>query len=156
MCEISLFKKAYEKRIPILGICRGMQVINVALGGTLYQDINMQVKNSAGHRFQNSIIVQLHHKVEIIEGSKLYNILGKKDITVNSFHHQSIKDIGKGLRATAYSNDGIIEGIESSKLDFLIGVQWHPEELIEKYPMFKSIFKTFIDICRIIRIRLQK
>lgn len=148
-CEMALFEKAYEKQIPILGICRGMQLINVALGGTLYQDINKQVENSLGHCPQESIADQPYHRVKIDEGSNLYNIFGKKDIEVNSFHHQSLKDIGKGLKATAYSHDGIVEGVESLERDFLIGVQWHPEKLAEKYPIFKNIFKTFINTCKV-------
>lgn len=148
-CEMALFEKAYEKRIPILGICRGMQLINVALGGTLYQDINKQVENSLGHCPHESIADQPYHRVKIDEGSKLYNIFGKKDIEVNSFHHQSIKAIGKGLKATAYSHDGIVEGVESLERDFLIGVQWHPEKLAEKYPIFQNIFRTFIKTCSV-------
>lgn len=148
-CEMALFKKAYEKQIPILGICRGMQLMNVALGGTLYQDINKQIENSLGHCPQESIADQLYHRVKIDAGSKLYNIFGKKDIEVNSFHHQSLKDIGKGLKATAYSHDGIVEGVESLERDFLIGVQWHPEKLADKYSVFGNIFKTFIKACRI-------
>ena len=69
-------------------------------------------------------------------------------LCLNSFHHQSLKDIGKGLKATAHSHDGIVEGVESLERDFLIGVQWHPEKLAEKYPIFKNIFKTFINKCK--------
>ncbi len=146
--EMALFEKAYKKQIPILGICRGMQLINVALGGTLYQDINKQVENSLGHCPKESIADQPYHRVKIDEGSKLYNIFGKKDIEVNSFHHQSLKDIGKGLKATAYSHDGIVEGVESLERDLLMGVQWHPEKLTERYPIFLNIFKAFIKTCK--------
>ncbi len=142
--EMSLFKKAYSRGIPILGICRGMQLINVSLGGTLYQDLNTQVINSLGHCPQDSPLDQPYHGVKIEEDSKLYDIFGKADIEVNSLHHQSVKDRGKGLKPSAYSQDGIIEGIESTERDFVIGVQWHPEKLAEKYPLFQRIFDSFI------------
>lgn len=151
--ELSLFEKAYEKRVPMLGICRGMQLINVALGGTLYQDINNQIENSAIHRLQGINVNENHHRVKIIKASTLYNIISKENIEVNSIHHQSLKDIGKGLKVTAYSHDGIIEGIESLERDFLIGVQWHPERLIDKYPIFRKIFEAFVKKCSIYKLQ---
>ena len=146
--EMGMFKKALETGIPILGICRGMQLINVALGGTLYQDISSQIKNSVEHRSKEEEVEKPYHEIKVMEDSNLFKMLGAKELSVNSFHHQSLKDIGKDLRVTSYSKDGVIEGIESTEPGFLIGVQWHPEKLVNDFPVFKGIFGAFIDACQ--------
>lgn len=146
--EMCLFKSAREHHLPIMGICRGMQLINVALGGTLYQDINKQIEGSLGHRSFNKNLEQPHHKVSLTKDSRLYTLINKKEIGVNSFHHQSVKEIGKDLKAVAYSNDGIIEAIESVDSTFVLGMQWHPERMTHEYPMFKKIFELFISACK--------
>ena len=146
--EMDLFKSAYERCLPIMGICRGMQLINVALGGTLYQDISKQVEGALGHRSRDKSLGQAFHKVNIIEESKLYTMLSNKEIEVNSFHHQSIKKIGKDLKTVAYSYDGIVEGIESVDSSFVLGMQWHPEKMIFRYPVFQEIFDIFVNACK--------
>ncbi len=147
--ELKLFKKVYNAYIPILGVCRGMQLINVALNGTLYQDINAQLPNSLGHYPEDTRADVLYHSVKLEEDSIPFKIFKTHDIKVNSTHHQSVKDLGKGLKASAYSQDGIIEAMESISTDgqFILGVQWHPEALVVKYEEFLEMFKYFVKKC---------
>lgn len=142
--ETSLFKRAYAGRIPVLGICRGNQLINVALGGSLYQDINAQVPGSLGHSPDGISVDELYHSIKIEKDSRLHNIFNDENIFVNSFHHQSIKRLGDGLVISAMSEDGIIEGIESTKAGFLIGIQSHPECLTKRYSRFLSPFEALV------------
>ena len=144
--ELELFKRAYNRGMPILGICRGLQLINVALGGTLYQDINRQLPNSLGH-ISTYNIEGGYHSIDIIDDTILYDILGKEKINVNSQHHQSVKELGKNLRVNALSSDGIIEGIETTTGNFVLGVQFHPEAMIEETKEFINIFEYFILYC---------
>ena len=149
--EISIIRKAIKK-IPVLGICGGAQMVNVALGGTLYQDIKKLVEKSIKHRNY------VKHEVKILKGTKLYKIIKKSNIIVNSAHHQAIKSIPDGFRISAISSDGIIEAIESiypgfpngahvvkSGYDnkFTIGIQWHPE-LLTNIKSHRLIFENFI------------
>ncbi|MBC8590975.1 gamma-glutamyl-gamma-aminobutyrate hydrolase family protein [Wansuia hejianensis] len=144
--ELTLFKKAYNRGIPIFGICRGIQLINIGLGGSLYQDINRQVPNSLGHvsayRIEGG-----YHTIDIEEDTILYDIFNKKKICVNSQHHQSVKSLGKNLKINSTSSDGIIEGIESTNEKFVLGVQFHPEAMIDRHEEFKGIFEHFIVKC---------
>lgn len=146
--EIGLFKKAYEKRMPILGICRGLQIINVCLGGNLYQDINKQVSNSLGHAPSGTPRDEFYHMIRIKNNTKLYNIFGRENLAVNSLHHQSIKELGENLIATAFSEDGIIEAIEAIDDRFLMGVQFHPESFVDKHPEYIDIFKELISVSK--------
>lgn len=134
--EIKLLRKFYEQDKPVLAICRGMQVLNVAFGGTLIQHIE-------GH-YQKEGREVLTHDIFIRKGTKLYNIIGKERIMVNSFHHQAIRDIAPLFVISAVSSDGIIEAVEHSSKKFFIGVQFHPEYMHDKEP-FKSIFDAFIE-----------
>lgn len=145
--EMGLIKRAISENKPVLGICRGMQLINVVLGGTLHQDINTQINNSLEHRSSEDQLGSPHHRVKILEDSLLYKLLNEREIGVNSFHHQSVKDIGTGLKPVAFSSDGVVEGIETTKSSFLLGVQWHPEKLVDNYPNLGNIFSAFIDAC---------
>lgn len=142
--ELSLFNRAYSRNLPILGICKGIQLINVALGGSLYQDIGSQLPDSIGHSPSGIKEDELYHSVHINKESQLYEIFGEEEMLVNSFHHQSIKKLGTNLVATAFSPDGIIEGIEGTGEGFLIGVQWHPECLVLRYPQFLRLFRSFV------------
>lgn len=142
--EIKLCKKAASKDMPILGICRGEQVINVAAGGTLYQDIYAQKEDVKGHSPKFTSGGYAYHKAKIDKDSKLYDILKTEEIDVNSFHHQSVKDIAEGYKITAVSRDGIIEAIESVNHSFIVGIQWHPELMFERYPIFLNIFKALV------------
>ncbi|NJE29777.1 gamma-glutamyl-gamma-aminobutyrate hydrolase family protein [Thermococcus sp. 18S1] len=150
--EISLVRKAVERGVPILGICRGMQVINVALGGTLYQDLN-EIPKAIKHDWELKLIgpSQRVHGVRIKMSSKLYGILkdeldieGTNEVylRVNSFHHQAVKRVGEGIRPVAYAVDGLIEAIEGTEdaEGFIMGVQWQPEYL----PEMEKLYEAFV------------
>lgn len=146
--ELTLTKVALEKKIPIFGICRGIQLLNVALGGTLYQDINTQFKEDPILHQQNARRGEVSHFVEIKPGTQLHDIIGKEKIGVNSFHHQSIKDVANIFSVTAKASDGIIEAIEMKDYPFCLAVQWHPEEMaITNDAHSQKLFKAFIDAC---------
>ncbi|MDF2681327.1 MAG: hypothetical protein K0R47_2517 [Brevibacillus sp.] len=142
--ELSLFKSAYAKNMPIFGICRGIQLINVALEGSLYQDINSQCPGTLGHYPEHTASDEFYHSVQINKDTQLYEIFGTERIFTNSFHHQSVKALGKNLVATAFSEDGIVEAVESTEDRFLLGVQWHPECMTKRHPMFLKLFHTFV------------
>jgi putative glutamine amidotransferase len=146
--EISLFREAYKAEVPILGICRGMQLINVSLGGSLYQDLEHQLNCEFSHlpldskRREN--LEYVNHKVNILKDTKLNKILAADHLDVNSHHHQAIKDLSKSLDIAAKSECGIIEAVENKAKSFLIGVQWHPEDLIDNSSYFMNLFAELI------------
>lgn len=140
--EFYLVKKAMEKEIPVLGICRGHQIINVANGGSLYQDLSLKEDTFIKHA-QNSHGNTLTHRIEIAKDSMLYEILGETAI-INSLHHQAIKTVAPGFKAVAKSKDSVIEAIEREKGSFVMGVQWHPEALAEKSADMAKLFDYFI------------
>jgi len=129
--EVSLVRKALDDDVPLFAICRGLQVVNVALGGSLYQDIKDQTGSPIEHS-QRDRRDQPTHAVKVMgEGTRLGKILGRLELEVNSMHHQAIKTLGRGLREVAWAPDGIIEAAELEAPErFLLGVQWHPEELV--------------------------
>jgi putative glutamine amidotransferase len=140
--DLALIRKALKQKLPTLGICYGIQLINVALGGTLYQDLNKQLGPLDGIKEHKNGT----HKVYINPFTRLYGILKDQQIPVNSFHHQAIKHLGKGLVYNALAEDGLIEGVESINPNrFLIGVQWHPERMaddIVQSRLFQSLVKA--------------
>lgn len=138
-------KIALELNKPILGICRGLQVLNVVLGGTLYQDLDY-IDGSYIKHAQNSKPYSGTHSIKIDDRSVLKEILGE-NVYVNSYHHQSIKDLGNGLRAIAYSCDGIIEAVEKIDSNFVIGVQWHPESMVNHCDKMLNLFRCFVNSC---------
>lgn len=142
--ELSLFKKAYEIKLPILGICKGAQVINVGLGGNLYQDIDLQVAEALGHQPIGISEDELYHSIIIDKDTQLYDVFESEKIYVNSNHHQSIKELGDNLIVSALSEDGIIEAIEASDERYLMGLQFHPECLVKKHSEFLNIFKQLV------------
>ncbi len=144
--EIELFHHAHKKGIPILGICRGMQLINIALGGDIYQDIYKEVPGAIGHVCE-STLRDGHHTIDIIKDSRLYEIMRREKLIVNSFHHQSVKNLGKGLKATSFARDGLIESVESATGNFIMGLQFHPEKMITLHRRFLGIFDYFIGKC---------
>ena len=132
--ELLITRLAYNRQIPILGICRGIQVLAAAFGGKVAQDITItaNVKHS-----QDADRSELTHSVKLVEDSTLYNIYGQERLLVNSFHHQAVKEAGEKFRVVAKSSDGIVEAIESSEYKSIIGVQWHPECFDEGLPLFR-------------------
>lgn len=142
--ELALIKAAMEKRKPILAICRGVQILNVALGGTLLQDIPSQVSNSIQHT-QTAERGRDTHWATIDVNSRLYEIIGVESVRVNSLHHQAIDRLADALKVTASSSDGIIEAVEQKNYaDFLLGIQWHPESMASSYERMNRIFAQFI------------
>lgn len=143
--ELYLYRRAREKGLPILGICRGCQVINVAEGGSLIQDIPSLVPGSLAHQ-QTLPADEASHSVQVEGESLLHRILGVDALGVNSFHHQAVGRVGEGLRATAKSpEDGVVEAVEGRSGSFLLGVQWHPERMVKKAPLMKRIFAAFVE-----------
>lgn len=145
--EFTLISAARNRKLPILGICRGCQVLNVAFGGTLWQDIPSQKSSDIAHSQHGLPRTHLTHPIEITQGSKLFTALQQTVISVNSFHHQAIKELGAGLQPVAYAPDGIIEGIESSS-GYILGIQCHPEDLYAATPAWLYLFASFIEAAR--------
>ena len=143
--EIEVTERAVHGRRPLLAICRGIQVLNVALGGSLYQDIASDIGSTIAHS-QTEPRDRPTHPVKVMgEGTRLGATLGALEVDVNSFHHQAIKRLGRGLREVAWAPDGIIEGIEIPEAGALVlGVQWHPEELVAHDPAARNLFRTLV------------
>ncbi len=145
--ESKLMKDSLGRDIPILAICRGMQMLNVVHGGTLYQDILQEAFGAVNHdgHNQESGLVGMMHNIAVVERTKLSRILGARSLQANSFHHQAVDRVGDGLIVTARSSDGIIEGVEASSGEFVVGVQAHPEELVTDSGLrWNRLFKAFI------------
>jgi putative glutamine amidotransferase len=144
--ELALFNAARERRIPVLGICRGIQLINVACGGTLYQDLPSERPSSVQHNQPNDRSARTHN-VTIAADSLLAGATGITEMAVNSYHHQAVARLGSGLRVTATAADGVIEGVESTDPDWwILSVQWHPEDLTTDVRSWdRGIFKAFAD-----------
>lgn len=145
--EKELLKQALEKDIPILGICRGIQFINAFLGGTLYQDLGKQHPSETEHHQKPPYDVPVH-KVKLISDSKLYGLLRKDVISVNSYHHQAVKDVADELKVMAVSEDGLVEAVELPEKRFVWAVQWHPEFSYKTDENSKMIFGEFVNHCQ--------
>jgi len=143
--EIAVIQEALKKNIPVLGICGGHQLINVVLGGTLIQHIPEEVSANLKHEQPNSR-AEPWHDVSIIKDTFLYKIIKTENLSVNSGHHQAIKDVGRGVIVNALAPDGVIEGIEVPDYRFCLGLQWHPEFIVA--PQDEIVFKAFIDAAR--------
>jgi putative glutamine amidotransferase len=149
--ELMLLDEVFRQRKPLLAICRGHQILNVALGGTLIVDIPTQVANAINHArtdLKNKVV----HEAQLKPGSQLAEITGKARLGVNSTHHQAVGKVAKPLRANAVSMDGIIEGMElaqgaRSMLPWLLSVQFHPERLFPQHAEHLDIFKAFVQAC---------
>jgi putative glutamine amidotransferase len=147
--EISLLPMIMELQKPILGICRGIQVLNIALGGNIWQDIPSQVTRDFPLAHSQPFSYDMPcHTVALTEGSLLAQISESSSIEVNSMHHQAVKDLAPGLIASAYSTDYLIEALEMPDYPFFIGVQWHPEYLWEKNKEAFRLFQTFVKACK--------
>jgi putative glutamine amidotransferase len=148
--EKQLLKWALQDNKPVLGICRGMQLINVVLGGNLHHDIENELATDVNHtlNIDKKDFHHLTHRLELVPGSQLAAILGKQNIPTNSLHHQAINKVGKGLVVTARAEDGMVEAIELPDKRFVIGVQSHPEALeAATERLWRKLFKAFVDSC---------
>jgi putative glutamine amidotransferase len=141
--ELAVAQRADALGIPVLGICRGCQALNVARGGTLNQHLPDVTDGSIAHR-QTASGREATHTVRIEPGSRLADIVGGEELDVNSFHHQAVDRLGRDLRAVAHATDGLIEGIEGDGPALYLGVQWHAEGLIED-PRNHALFATLVD-----------
>ncbi|GHT50705.1 hypothetical protein FACS189440_18590 [Bacteroidia bacterium] len=150
--DIRLVKMAAARQMPILGICRGHQVINVAFGGSLIQDIPSQVPDSKINHNQSEAREIGAHTVSVSPDSKLYQIVNKEHLFVNSFHHQAVKVVAPDFEAVAYAEDGVIEAIESTEEKSILGVQWHPENMaVAENDTMLSIFKHVVNEAELYR-----
>lgn len=138
--ELIVLKESCERTIPVLGICGGMQLLNVFFGGSLYQDISSFLPDAVPHE-KGAV-----HDILIENGTLLHRVSGSSEFDVKSYHHQAVKDIGAGLRVSATAPDGIVEGIEATKPVYIVGVQWHPER--EHSEFADRIFESFVEECR--------
>lgn len=143
--EMQLAGKILTSDIPILGICRGMQLLNIAAGGNIYQDIAIQYRTDLRHSNPQSGKADIIHKVKLLEGTRLSGFYGSGLKGVNSFHHQAVKELAPMFKASAFSEDGLLEAYEIAGDRFFVGVQWHPEMLFEKYPDEIRLFNDFIE-----------
>lgn len=144
--EKLVLEEAMKRNKPVLGICRGIQFINACLGGTLWQDIPSQFSDKLKH-CQKPPYDQPVHDVQIIENSPLHDLLKKEKISVNSYHHQGVRELSPQLKAMATASDGLTEAVYAPGNSFLWAVQWHPEFSFRKDENSRLIFKAFIDHC---------
>ncbi|HEY0427841.1 MAG TPA: gamma-glutamyl-gamma-aminobutyrate hydrolase family protein [Pyrinomonadaceae bacterium] len=143
--DLLILEEAEKLKIPILGICFGMQALNVARGGTVYQDIESQISNSIKHE-QGMPRDRKSHHITVKEESLLFTLTGSAKVKVNSHHHQAVKETGQNLKVTALAEDGVIECIEDTRDDrYVLGVQWHPELNWKEDSVSENIFQSFID-----------
>lgn len=144
--ESLLARRAFEDNLPVLAICRGVQMLVVALGGKLVQDIPSQVPDALRHNFHpDHPRNYLGHEIIVEPASRLANLLGAQRMEVNSFHHQSVQSVLPTLQVAAHAPDGVVEAVEAPGKRFIVGVQWHPEELVEDDPRMKRLFTALVD-----------
>jgi putative glutamine amidotransferase len=143
--DVGLARLARERGVPTLGICLGLQVMNVAAGGALIQDIGSAVDTEIDHASEPSD--RHRHEVHIDSSTKLGRILGARELNVNSSHHQAVGRVAEGLQITAKAPDGVVEGLEDASHPFYVGVQWHPEDMPGE-PSATAIFGAFVEAAR--------
>jgi putative glutamine amidotransferase len=141
--ELLAARLAVAKALPVLGICRGIQVLNVALGGTLYQDIASQVPESICHTPKTDKAVNTH-TIRIEAASRLHTLFGRRSIWVNGKHHQAVKDLAPGLTVAARASDGVVEAVELQADRLVMGVQWHPEGTWREDPYSRKLLSAFV------------
>jgi putative glutamine amidotransferase len=149
--EIALIREATATGLPIFGICRGLQILNVAFGGNLFQDVPSQTPSTIQHS-KATPLCAIAHEVWITRGSKLASLMSEKlaetdSCAVNSRHHQAVKHLAEGFEVTATAPDGIVEAIEHRTLPFCLAVQWHPENFW-RTGEFRELFEGFVDVAR--------
>lgn len=150
--ELQLVRWALAEHKPVLGVCRGLQILNLAMGGTLYQDLTDQMSGGIKHdyfpfggRYARDYLA---HDVRIVDGSRLADIFGAGPLKVNSMHHQGIRTLGSGLLSTAIAPDGLVEGVEGVDGSYVVAVQWHPEVLIDGSEPTRRLFASFVEAAR--------
>jgi len=146
--EVALARRALDAGLPLFAICRGIQALNVAAGGTLYQDVPSQVPGALKHDCFYPAYPRDHiaHTVAVAPDSRLATILGRDAaVPVNSLHHQAVKDLGAGLRVVAQAPDGMVEAVEGTGRAWVLAVQWHPEELAPSRPDMAALFHAFVE-----------
>lgn len=147
--EILLITRLLKMNKPILGICRGCQILNIAMGGDMYQDIYSQIPTELLQHQQQAPRWHASHFVAVEQGSLLHEITQSLKFKVNSYHHQAVRKVAMGFEISAKSSDGVIEAIESKEHRFVLGVQWHPENMTKKEEVYsREIFKAFIEACK--------
>ena len=146
--QIRLMKQILETEKPVLAVCRGMQVLNVACGGTIYQDLNEVNFDTINHTQTSLSRKDISHKVTFVSKTHIHRMLGPFAYT-NSFHHQAINRVGKNLIVTGTTGDDIIEAIEMPSHSFVLGVQWHPESMIDSAPNMKQLFFALVRYAKV-------
>ncbi|HEC22211.1 MAG TPA: gamma-glutamyl-gamma-aminobutyrate hydrolase family protein [Chloroflexi bacterium] len=145
--ELQLTRWACAEDKPLLAICRGIQVLNVALGGTLIQDIRDEISGALRHDANSDVWFERPaHTITLTDGSRLQRALGVGEgpLEVNSLHHQALKDVATALDVVARASDGIVEGVEMPERRFIVGVQWHPETLVDEHPPMRRLFEALV------------
>jgi putative glutamine amidotransferase len=147
--ELALAQIAIEDEQPLLGICRGMQALNVARGGTLYQDIGAQQPEAIKHDYHSYEGPRdlRAHEITVADGSPLAAIVGGSRYAVNSFHHQAVKEPGAGIKIIGWAEDGLAEAMMVEEHPFALAVQYHPEEMVESDPAARALFEAFVRAC---------
>jgi putative glutamine amidotransferase len=144
--ELRLAGWAVDEELPTLGLCRGQQLLNVALGGSLIQDLRsegLEHPQSPHHGPRSEVV----HRLDVAPESRLAEVFGVTSFAVNSYHHQAVRRLGRGLRAVAWSPDGVIEGVESLEHPWLLAVQFHPEDLVDVHQPSRRLFRAFVGAC---------
>ena len=144
--ELALTRQAMERDLPLLGICRGAQVLAIAGGGRLQQHLEPDAPRRIQH-MQSAPRSHPSHRIRILEGTCLSLLAGTREMRVNSFHHQAVQDVGAGFRVAALAPDGVIEAIENPSYKFLLGLQWHLEAQVESCPQSLGILQRFMAAC---------
>ncbi len=145
--ELYLMNSAIRQKKPFLAICRGFEVMNIALGGSLYQDIAEQMSHELRHPVYEQPRTKVH-TIKIVPGTRLYEVTGMASFEVNSRHHQGVKQPANGLMVNAVAPDGLIEGLELPEHPLALGVQWHPEALADRYPEAAKLFALLTETCK--------
>jgi putative glutamine amidotransferase len=148
--ELEALRVALDRQMPVLAICRGMQVLNVAMGGSLYQDLPTQCPSAVNHAQTSDGVTArgaTTHDVSVEEGSRLAGVLGGTLLGTNSMHHQAVRQPGDGVVVAAWARDGVVEGLEMPGERWVMGVQWHPEELVATQEHARRLFAAFVAAC---------